>query len=490
MELNKLLSIIPFYQANDRLTDIKIEQIEMNDKAVKENTLFVCIKGFTVDGHTFAKSAVEKGAVAVIAEHEIADLSVPVIIVPDTTRALALLANKFYEHPSDQLSLIGITGTNGKTTTTYLLEHIFQVAQHKTGVIGTIQTKIGDTVLPVKNTTPDALTLQKTFAEMVKHEVDTVAMEVSSHALHMGRVNECDFDIAVYMNLSQDHLDYHEDMASYLHAKSLLFSRLGNRANEENKKYAIINIDDPYSEEIEQATAQYVVTYGFSDKAQVQVKQVSYSIDGTEIEIGTPIGILHIKTSLIGKFNVYNMLAAISVAIVKGIDLSTIKSAMQTIHGVDGRFEKVDCDQDYAVIVDYAHTPDSLENVLLTIRQFAENNIYVVVGTGGDRDRTKRPLMADIAIKYADKAIFTTDNPRTEDPKHIIEDMIQPLADQHFEVVYNRKEAIEYAVSQAKSGDVILIAGKGHETYQEIHGVRYDFDDRLIAKAAIEQKEQ
>ena len=276
-------------------------------------------------------------------------------------------------------------------------------------------------------------------------------------------------------------------MEQYLHAKSKLFSGLGNGYNEK-RKVAIVNEDDPHSEYIKQQTMQPVITYGIKKKADIQAIDIETHLMGTSFTVQTPNGSIRIDSNLNGIFNVYNMLAAIAVAFIEGISLSVIKEALEKMSGVDGRFERVDIGQPYAVIVDYAHTPDSLENVLKTIQQFAEEEVYVVVGSGGDRDRTKRPLMAEAALRYSDYAIFTSDNPRTEDPQAILQDMTASLTEEHYEVIESRKEAIGRAIELAKPGDVVLIAGKGHETYQEINGVRYDFDDRLVAKEAIEKK--
>lgn len=489
MKLSSLLSILPFYQLTHDIDTINISSIKIDHRHIEPGDIFVCIKGFTVDGHDFASQAVENGAIAVVAERELDLGDTPVIIVSDTTRALALLATKYYQFPSKRLPLIGVTGTNGKTTVTYLVEAIFKAAKQKTGLIGTIQMKIGDDTYPVQNTTPNALVVQQSLSQMVDEQVDVAVMEVSSHALDLGRVHGCDYDIAVYTNLSQDHLDYHKNMADYLRAKSLLFSQLGNDYNEKQQKFAIINRDDEHYAAIEQSTGQHIITYGINNKADVMAENISLQISQTNFLLTTPIGSIEITSQLIGAFNVYNMLAAASVAIAMNVPLSTIKTAFESITGVNGRFEQVNAGQNYAVIVDYAHTPDSLENVLTTIKEFATKNIYVVVGCGGDRDRSKRPLMAEIATQYADLALFTTDNPRTEDPKDILADMTDGLTSTNYEVIVDRKEAIERAIHLAKEDDVILIAGKGHETYQEINHVRYDFDDRQVAKDAIIAKE-
>ncbi|HLR62210.1 MAG TPA: UDP-N-acetylmuramoyl-L-alanyl-D-glutamate--2,6-diaminopimelate ligase [Lentibacillus sp.] len=488
MRLSELLSVLPFYNASAELNDIEISGVETDSRNIEKGNLFICIEGFTVDGHDFIGQAADNGAYAVLTEKEVS-ASVPVIRVDDTSKAMAMLASKFYDYPTRQFPLIGVTGTNGKTTVTYLLESIFQQYKRKTGIIGTIQMKIGQEAYAIHNTTPDALYLQKTFHQMNEQDVDAGIMEVSSHALDMGRTHGCDYDIAIFTNLSQDHLDYHPDMSDYLHAKSLLFAQLGNTYNEGQKKFAVINEDDPYSAFLKKSTAQHVITYGCQDGAQVRAKDINLEVTKTTFTMNSPIGSVKINSSLIGKFNVYNMLAASAAAISADIPLEVIKEALENMQGVSGRFQPVEGSHEFAAVVDYAHTPDSLENVLQTIKGFAENNVYVVVGCGGDRDKTKRPLMASIALKYADEAIFTSDNPRTEDPQAILDDMTEGLDGTHYTVIENRKDAIFHSINLAEKGDIVLIAGKGHEAYQDIGRNRYDFDDREVAKEAILAKE-
>ncbi|MFC0301509.1 UDP-N-acetylmuramoyl-L-alanyl-D-glutamate--2,6-diaminopimelate ligase [Virgibacillus soli] len=492
MKLIDLLSVLPFYQSvPNNLEQTEVTGIEMDSRKVIPGSVFVCIKGFTVDGHDFVKQAIEKGAVAIIAQRPVVG-EIPVITVRNTQRALAMLAAKFYHHPTNKLPLIGVTGTNGKTTVTYLLEKIFQEHNKKTGIIGTIQLKIGDEVFDIQNTTPDALTLQKVFSEMVEKDVEQVIMEVSSHALDQGRVYGCDYDIAVFTNLSQDHLDYHKDMADYLRAKSLLFAQLGNTYGE-HEKFAVINADDTSASLLEKSTAQQILTYACEEDADIKAENIRLHLTGTTFDLKTPVGTIEINSSLIGLFNVYNMLAASGAAIAAHVPLSTIKLALEHLTGVNGRFESVVCDdidQPYGVIVDFAHTPDSLENVLKTISEFKKGKVYVVVGCGGDRDKTKRPLMAQIACEYGDYAILTSDNPRTEKPEAIIQDMVDGLTGEqyNYKVIVNRKQAIYEAVNLAQANDIVLIAGKGHETYQIIGREKTHFDDREIAREAIKRK--
>lgn len=486
MKLREITASLGLYKTTKDIDQIEITGLEMDSRKVKRGNLFFCISGFTVDGHSFAADAEKNGASAVVAEREL-DLSIPVIVVKNSSKALAIAANIYYENPTKELDLIGVTGTNGKTTVTYLLDEIFQQYNQVTGLIGTIQMKIGSEKFDVKNTTPDALFLQKNFRQMVDKKVKTAFMEVSSHALDLGRTHGCDFDIAIFTNLTQDHLDYHSSMEEYLHTKSLLFAQLGNSYHTGKPKYAVINLDDTTSEYLMKSTAQHVVTYGINDEnADVLAKNIVLDANGSKFTIETNETQINISSKLMGKFSIYNMLAATAAAICAGVPTNIIKQALESTTGVRGRFEPVMEGQSFGVIVDYAHTSDSLENVLTTINSFAKGKVYVVIGCGGDRDRTKRPLMAKAAVDYADLAIFTSDNPRSEDPKEIINDMINGIDKENYKVIINRKEAIIHSIELAKDNDIVLIAGKGHETYQIIGKDVLDFDDKKVAIEAIQ----
>ncbi|MGG0717804.1 UDP-N-acetylmuramoyl-L-alanyl-D-glutamate--2,6-diaminopimelate ligase [Robertmurraya massiliosenegalensis] len=485
MNLHTLLKSLHFINC-ENVDNPEIDSIENDNRKVVKGSLFICIKGYTVDGHDYAESAVQQGAVAVLAEKPLS-LAVPVIVVESTKRAMAVLSDAFYGQPSHKLHMIGITGTNGKTTTSHLIEKILSDANQQTGLIGTMYTKIGSKQIETKNTTPESLTLQKTFKQMVEAGVQTAVMEVSSHALVEGRVHGTDFNVAVFTNLTQDHLDYHHTMDEYKRAKSLLFSQLGNTYHLHNPKFAVLNVDDEASQMFIESTSGHVLTYGIDKDANLRATNIQITSQGTEFELKSPFGIYKVTMSLIGKFSVYNALASIGAAICSGISIENAITSIQTIKGVAGRFELVDAGQDFTVIVDYAHTPDSLENVLKTIKEFAQNKTSVVVGCGGDRDRTKRPIMAKVACDYSDRSIFTSDNPRSEDPEQILKDMEAGVTGQSFEVLVDRKKAIYHAIEMAEPGDVILIAGKGHETYQLIGAKVFDFDDREVAKEAIKQ---
>ncbi|WP_411955381.1 UDP-N-acetylmuramoyl-L-alanyl-D-glutamate--2,6-diaminopimelate ligase [Alkalibacillus sp. S2W] len=486
MNLYELIQSTQTINAIDRETiqEIEVAAIEMDSRQVNNGALFICMEGLTVDGHDYAGLAVDQGAKAIVAEKQV-DVDVPVILVPSAVHALADLANAFYGYPSESMNVIGITGTNGKTTLTYLLDAIFSEAGQKTAVIGTIDMKIGDKRIPVENTTPDALFLHRHLHLMREENVDTVIMEVSSHALKQGRVLGIEFDDAVFTNLSQDHLDYHPHMDDYAYAKSLLFAQLGQSVQGKAKS-AVINIDDSYSDVMMRSTAQSIISYSLEQSAVIQVEDYELSPHGLSFVVKTPLGDIPITTKMSGKFNIYNILAAIGVAYQHELSLEVIKSAIEQLQGVPGRFELVDANQNYTVVIDYAHTPDSLLNVLQTIEELKQGRVVTIVGCGGDRDRSKRPKMADAAIAYSDEVIFTSDNPRTEDPHAILEDMTNHLDESnYFKIIESRRDAIKAAIDNAGERDMILIAGKGHETYQDVAGERHHFDDREVARELI-----
>lgn len=486
MELHTLLSCLhDFSVLPDQNPDI--QSIEMDSRAVKPGSLFICIKGYTVDGHDFAHQAVENGAAAILSEKEL-NLDIPVIQVKDTKRAMAILADAFYGQPTKRFKLIGVTGTNGKTTTTHIIDKIMEDAGEKTGLIGTMYIKIGEQFTDVKNTTPESITLQKTFFEMAQKNVTAAIMEVSSHALDMGRVHGCDFDIAVFTNLTQDHLDYHHTMEDYRRAKGLLFSQLGNSFDHKKPKFSILNNDEAASSEYRKGTASIILTYGIENESDLMARNIKIGSGGTSFDLESPVGTVPVKMKMIGKFSIYNVLAAAAACLAAGITLDQIVQSIEEMDGVAGRFEAVDEGQNFTVVVDYAHTPDSLENVLKTVKEFAKGKIHTVVGCGGDRDKTKRPLMAKIAVENSDYAIFTSDNPRSEDPNAILRDMEAGVTKGSYRSIPDRKEAIFAAIDNAQENDVIVIAGKGHETYQIIGAETLDFDDRQVARTAIKQK--
>jgi len=464
-----------------------VRGIAYDSRKVEPGYVFVAIEGFRTDGHLFAGEALEKGAAALVVSKPVAvPGEVPLVRVPDTRLALALLAARFYGYPGHRLKLTGVTGTNGKTTTTYLLRAVYRRAGARVGLIGTVANWIGERKIPVTHTTPESLDLQKILAEMAGAGVDTVVMEVSSHALALKRVAGCRFDTAVFTNLTQDHLDFHKDMQDYLGAKKILF--------EEAERVAVINGDDPAAPELRKACrgGVRVVTYGIREKADVTAEKIDVHRKGTSFLARTPWGEAALNLKLTGSFNVYNSLAALAAGGAAGIPLAAMAAALEEVAGVPGRFELVDRGQDFTVVVDYAHTPDGLENLLRTARQICTGRLVAVFGCGGDRDRTKRPLMGEIAARGSDLPVVTSDNPRTEDPLKIIADIEEGVRKVRrpgdYVVLPDRRQAIRYAIGSASAGDVVVIAGKGHEDYQIIGTEKFPFDDREEAARALEER--
>ncbi len=473
---------------------VVIQGLEIDSRKAVPGCLFFCLPGHTVDGHDFAPQAIERGASALVTTREL-PVAATQLIVPDTRQALAMLADFFYGRPSRNLRPIGITGTNGKTTTTYLVEQIWADAGVSAGVIGTIETRYGGRAFPMSGTTPDVLELERIFHSMVAEGTERCVMEVSSHALEQGRVKGCNFRTAVFTNLTQDHLDYHGTMEAYEAAKGLFFSRLGNAFSDDprERKFAVLNADDEASPRLAKLTSAEVLYYGIEKEAHLKASDVRITANGTSFVLDSFLGKRQVSLQLVGKFNVYNALAALGAALCEGIDLDQAILSLERIPGVPGRVEAVNDGQSYAVIVDYAHTPDGLENVLHTVKELTTRNVICVFGCGGDRDTTKRPIMGRIAGELANRIIVTSDNPRTEDPLTILRDIEAGLKESgispnRYELEPDRHAAIEKAVEMASPGDVVLIAGKGHETYQLIGGVTHDFDDRLVAKEAIRSR--
>lgn len=470
----------------------EITGIHYDSRRVEPGFVFVCIKGFRLDGHSFVRDAFERGAVAVIIEKKIAvPQGVAWVQVRDTRSALAAISANFYHHPSRELFLCGVTGTNGKTTTTHLIEAVLRAGGEKTGLIGTVWNKIGDQKLAVTHTTPESLDLQALLRKMVDAGVRAVAMEVSSHGLVLQRVAQCEFDAAVFTNLTQDHLDFHNVMREYLEAKMLLFRNLGLNRTKHRPCYAVINADDPSGPEIVKITQVPVITYGIREKSDVMAEDLQLSPRRSGYTLSYRGKKLPFTLLLPGVFNIYNSLAAIAVGLQEGIPLEVIREALKEVKGVPGRFEVVDAGQDFTVIVDYAHTPDGLENVLRTARAVTEGRLITVFGCGGDRDPGKRPIMGRISGELSDYTVITSDNPRTEDPQRIIEQImagINQVSGAKFTVESDRAEAIRVALHYARKGDMVVIAGKGHEDYQIIGEKKIPFDDRLMAREIIEKE--
>ena len=486
MKLDELIEHLD-YKDLINFKNIDITGISYNSKTTKKGDIFVCLVGEHTDGHEYAKSAIENGAVALLVEREL-DVKVPQVVVSSTRHKIADIADRFYSSPSEGLNLIGITGTNGKTTVTHLIQKIFEENHQKCALIGTLGYKLSSDgeYRDAKHTTPQAPELQATL-RMIKdvEKIDNVVMEVSSHALDQNRVGGCRFNGAVLTNLTQDHLDYHITMDNYFEAKALLFKGL------KEGNFAIINADDNYSGRFLSVVPEGVrkYTYGVKHDADVIAKDIEFSMNGAEFTLVTKDGEYPVNLHMNGMFSVYNVLAAVTTAIALGIDVETSLKALQNVKGVAGRFEVVV--KKPLVIVDYAHTPDGLENVLNSAREITpkDGRLICLFGCGGDRDATKRPKMGAIAEKIADKIVITSDNPRSEDPQQIITDIIAGLksvAAEKVTVEPDRGKAIELLKTIANNNDVVVIAGKGHEDYQILKDRTIHFDDREQARKVFE----
>lgn len=479
MKLDELIEYLK-YKDLINFKNVEISGISYNSHTTKKGDIFVCLVGEHTDGHEYAKMAIESGAVALLVEHKVEDVSVPQVQVASTKYQIADIADRFYSSPSKGINLVGVTGTNGKTTVTHLIQKILEENNQKCALIGTLGYKLSSSgeYRNAKHTTPQAPELQATL-RMIKdiEKIDNVVMEVSSHALEQNRVGGCRFNGAVFTNLTQDHLDYHITMENYFKAKALLFQRL----NEDN--FAVINIDDEYGERFLEQTPDEVkkYTYGVKKSADVMAKDIRFSSNGAEFVLNFNNTDYSVNLHMNGMFSVYNVLAAVTASIAMGIDINVAISALQNVHGVAGRFEVVN--KKPLVIVDYAHTPDGLENVLKTAREITPPNgkLICVFGCGGDRDATKRPKMGAIAQQLSDRIVITSDNPRSEDPQQIITDIIAGLKSVDSETVTvepDRGEAIRLLKTFASNNDVVVVAGKGHEDYQILKDRTIHFDDR------------
>ena len=482
--LDRLIASAPDLVVRRPSGDVAVTSLAYDSRKVQLGTLFFCIPGAVTDGHLFAPQAVEGGAAALVVERDL-ELDVPQVVVSDARRALALMGAAFHGNPSAGLSLIGVTGTNGKTTTAFLVDAILRADGRTTGLIGTIETRVGDRVRAGVRTTPESLDLQELFAEMREAEVSAVAMEVTSHALALHRVEGVSFNVAGFTNLTQDHLDFHKDMEDYFEAKRSLFVA-------ERSERGAVNIDDPYGRRLFESAAIPCVSFGTSADADIRGEDVSFEQNVTRFSIKTPKGDLKVETELIGAFNVSNCLAAAALCLQAGISPEVVERGLASLKAVPGRFESVNEGQPFSVVVDYAHTPDSLENVLKAARGVSERNggrVLVVFGCGGDRDRGKRPLMGGIAARGADVVLVTSDNPRSEDPAAIVDEILEGVIAQRPDgadfVDVDRTSAINESIRRAREGDVVVIAGKGHETYQEFAEGRIDYDDRAVARDAL-----
>lgn len=470
--------------------------VRYHSACVQPGDVFVCIRGFRHDGHDYAPQAAQAGASLVVAERPLVSIetAVPVAVVPDTRAALGPLAGEVLGHPDRRIRLVGVTGTNGKTTTTYLVKAALEHAGHQVGLIGTIRHLIGSQEIPARRTSPEASDVLELLARMVARGVGYAVAEVSSHAVALKRTAGIEYDVAVFTNLTQDHLDFHGTMEAYRDAKAAFFAQLAGGSK--GGKAGIVNADDPHGDYMARRCPAPVLRFGLGGAAEVRAEGLQADDQGVRFVAVTPWGRAEVRLRLGGRFNVLNALAALAVALHEGVALEQAVAGLASVQRVDGRFEAVRAGQPFSVIVDYAHTPDGLQNVLEAARALRPATLWVVFGCGGDRDRSKRPRMGAIAARLADQAIITSDNPRSEDPEAICREVEQGLVDQRrsgphrlrgYEVVVDRRQAIRLALERARPGDLVLIAGKGHETYQELRDRTVPFDDRQVAREILEE---
>ena len=479
MKLRELLHEIRVLECTADL-ELDIPNVYYDSRKVTEGSLFVAISGFAADGNRFIPMALQKGAAVVVTAKK-PEQDIPYVLVENDRLALAMLGINFYGHPVEDMTLIGVTGTNGKTSSTLLLKQVLETCLNaKVGLIGTMENLIGDEVIPTERTTPESFELQGLFARMRDAGCTHVVMEVSSHAITLDRVGGVYFDVAAFTNLTEDHLDFHKTMDAYCDAKAELFARCGK---------AVINVDDNYAHRmLAKASCPTLRTSAYD--GDLYAKDVYMHAEGVAFTAVCGEEIAEVKLPIPGKFTVYNALTVIGIAKQLGISLKQCAKALETAKGVKGRIEVVPTPEtDYSVLIDYAHTPDGLENVLTSVKDFCNGRLIAVFGCGGDRDPMKRPIMGEIGVKCADIAIITSDNPRTEDPDAIIEDILKGVKPEYgyYKVVSDRRAAIRYAMDIAEKDDIIVLAGKGHETYQEINGVKYHLDEREEVAAHLEE---
>ena len=471
--------------------EIEIAGIEHDSRKVGKGTLFVCIPGVHVDGHQFIRQAAAAGACAILTTRR--DVEVPdgmtILLVPELRAALDVMVPYFYDYPARSMRVIGITGTNGKTTTSYITRAILRHAGYKVGLIGTIQIMMEEEVFPIHNTTPDVVELQHTLAVMRDRGMDYVVMEVSSHALDQDRVAGIEFDTAVFTNLTQDHLDYHKTLENYMLAKAKLFDRVSEPGVKKGKT-AVVNIDDAAGKTMLAHADCTHLTYAICQSADLRATDVHVLAGGANFTLNyDSFGTMPLQLHITGIFNVYNVMSAVGAALAEHVRPEDIEAVLRDFTSVPGRFELVKAGQDFSIIVDYAHTPDGVENVLRTAREIAKKKIIAVFGCGGDRDRTKRPIMGRLAAKLADVVIATSDNPRSEDPESILDEVEagvrETIGDKHHERIADRREAIFRAVELAEPEDLVIILGKGHENYQILRDGTIHFDDKEVACEAV-----
>ena len=477
----KLSNLTADYPCEMSAADPEITGLSYDSRLVRSGDLFFCVKGFQSDGHRYAQEAVRKGASALVVTHPL-PLDIPQVVVQNDRQAMSLFSQRFFDNPAKKMRMIGITGTNGKTSITYMLKAIFERMGEKVGLIGTIVNMIGNEPVHTERTTPESVDLQALLARMYQEGVQTVIMEVSSHSLALERVYGIEFDGAVFTNLTQDHLDFHGSMENYAAAKRILF---------ENARVSSINADDSHAQYMKAAAKGTAATYGIQNKADLMARDVQLSPEGSRFVLAAYAFRLPLLLQIPGLFSVYNALAAASVCLSMGIDMLPIKQGLESLTNVPGRFERLDTQgRDFTVILDYAHTPDSLQSTLTTVRGFAQGRIVCLFGCGGNRDNLKRPIMGEIAERLADFVIVTSDNPRCEEPAEIISQILAGMEKTNHITIENRREAIYYALKNARSADVIVLAGKGHEDYQEIDHVKHPFDEKVIVREILQELDE
>ena len=479
MKLSQLLHSIQYH--TNAADDLEILGVEYDSRKVAPGDAFFCIKGYTTDGHKFAKNAQDQGAVVAICEHEL-DLDIPCVVVEDARRAMAIAASNYYARPQNGMKMLGITGTNGKTTTTYMLKTVLDAMGEKAGLIGTVSCMAGQKVLRASDsTTPEPMQLFGLLQEMKQEGCSCVCMEVSSHGLSQDRVLGIEFEVGIFSNLTQDHLDYHKTMEEYAAQKRKLFLQ---------SKIGAFNLDDPHCQMMAEGVGCKKVFYGTKEGADLRATNIELHQEGIGYTLVIGEKEYQVHVNIPGKFTVYNSLACITALYAMGIPVERILKGLEQIQGVPGRIEVVPTPgKEYTVILDYAHTPDSMENILSAVSGFCKGRIITVFGCGGDRDPIKRPLMGEAAGRASDFCVVTSDNPRTEDPQKILEDIIPGVEKTgcDYTVMENRREAIKYAMSYAKKDDVIVLAGKGHEPYQDIMGVKHPFDEKIIVQEVLRE---
>jgi UDP-N-acetylmuramoyl-L-alanyl-D-glutamate--2,6-diaminopimelate ligase len=479
MKLRKILEGTDYKLIKGSI-DIEINKIQYDSRKVQQGDIFFCIEGYKVDGHDYIKDAIDRGASVIVCQKDIEILEQCTVIKYENTRkALSLCSANFYDNPSNKMKIIGITGTNGKTTSTYMIKSILEKAGYKVGLVGTIANYIGKNRVTAKRTTPESLELQQLFKEMVDEEVEYCIMEVSSHSLSLNRVYGIKFSQGLFTNLTQDHLDFHKTFDEYFKAKFKLF---------ENSENSIVNIDDKYGEKIYRLLGGEAQTYSLNNKSDLQAEDIGLHSRGAEFYIRHNEEKIKLGVNIPGKYNVYNALGSLAVCLNEGIDMTYVVNGLKEVT-VPGRCEIVTRNYKlgFDVIIDYAHTPDGLENILKTAREFTKKRLISVFGCGGDRDRTKRPIMGDIGSSISDVAVITSDNPRTEEPISIIHDILKGVKGDNYVVVENRREAIKKAIYIAEKGDVIVVAGKGHEDYQILKDKTIHFDEREVVEDIIKE---